>query len=154
MKISTSEEIPQSQHRDIGTEMTPLGSVAPTRCHTPTKSSSPARHNSPYESGPLNASHTTLDISELKDCHLAKLRLSAQYDSIVSNWSSREEEEVEVSKSLRHPDIGAVTKSFAETRASLWEGEERNKICIRWADEVKFNEIKFSDVSCCFLMRG
>jgi len=87
-------------------------------------------------SGPLMASNTAFDISELKNCHFAKLQLSAQYDSMVSNWSSKEEEEAEVSKSLRHSDVGGGRKSFAETRASLWEDEQRTKICIRWVDEM------------------
>jgi len=86
-------------------------------------------------SGSLIASNTAFDISELKNCHFAKLQLSAQYDSMVSEWSSREEEEAEVSKSLRHSD-GGGKKSFAETRASPWEDEQRTKICIRWGDEM------------------
>ncbi|KAJ1390581.1 hypothetical protein SESBI_37322 [Sesbania bispinosa] len=56
------------QHRDVGTEMTPMGSSTTSRCHTPFKSSSPARHNTPANrSGPLalanpNSTGCTLDI--------------------------------------------------------------------------------------------
>ncbi|RWW52439.1 hypothetical protein BHE74_00041133, partial [Ensete ventricosum] len=96
------------QRRDIGTEMTPLGSSTATRCNTPIKSSSPARHNTPADrSGALVPCNTCIDISELSDCHFAKLKLSAQYDPIVPNWSSREEEEVEVSRSLRHLEMSS-----------------------------------------------
>ena len=84
--------------RDIGTEMTPLGSSTTSRCHTPIKSASPPRHNTPTgQSGPLVPYNGGggMDISELTDCHFAKLDLGAQF------WSSKEEEEEEVSKSLR-----------------------------------------------------
>lgn len=122
------------QHRDIGTEMTPLGSSTTSRCHTPIKSTSPLRHNTPASrSGPLFASsNTTIDISELNDCHFAKLELCSQYDAMVSNWSSREEEEQEISKSLRHFDISDGRKSVAECRASLWEDKEKIKSCTRY----------------------
>lgn len=132
MKDAATEVIAEVLRRDIGTEMTPLGSSTTSRCHTPIKSSSPARHNTPASrSGPLVPCNTSIDISELKDCHFAKLELSAQYDSMVSNWSSREEEEEEVSKSLRHFETSGGRKSIAESRALLWEEEEKNKSCIR-----------------------
>ena len=87
------------QWRDVGTEMTPLGSS----CHTPLKSTSPVRHNTPASrSGPLVPFTGGMDISELADCHLAKLDLGARFDAMLVNWSSKEEEEEEVSKSLRH----------------------------------------------------
>ncbi|KAJ6805470.1 uncharacterized protein M6B38_180645 [Iris pallida] len=132
---ASAEVVSRVHHRDVGTEITPLGSLAATRCHTPIKISSPARHNTPYDmSGPLVACTTALDIAELKDCHFAKLRLSAQYGSLVPSWSSREEEE-EVSKSLRHSETGRGRKSFAESRARIWEEEERTKSCERYQRE-------------------
>lgn len=116
VKALKRELVSQPQHRDTGAEMDP----------------SPARHNTPADmSGPLMASKIDLDISELNDCHFAKLQLSVQYDSIVSNWSSREEEEAEMSMSFRHSEMGCGRKSFAETIASLWEDEEMSNICIR-----------------------
>ncbi|KAJ0987461.1 hypothetical protein J5N97_005817 [Dioscorea zingiberensis] len=123
--------------RNIGTEMTPLGSSTTSRCHTPIKSSSPLRHNTPASrSGPLLASNnTTIDISKLKDCHFAKLDLCSQFDAMVSNWNSREEEEEEISKSLRHFEISAGRKSVAESRASAWEDEEKTKSCARYQRE-------------------
>ncbi|CAM8944249.1 unnamed protein product [Rhodiola kirilowii] len=123
------------QHRDIGTEMTPLGSS----CPTPFKSLSPARHNTPTDrSGPLamsdpssNNSISSSDISQFQKCHLAKLQLGSQYNySMVSNWSSRQEEEEEVSKSLRHFDNG-FRMSYSETRTAALEEEEKTKCCLR-----------------------
>ncbi|CAL9766476.1 unnamed protein product [Musa acuminata subsp. burmannicoides] len=124
------------QRRDIGTEMTPLGSSTATRCNTPIKSSSPARHNTPADrSGALVPCNTCIDISELNDCHFAKLKLSAQYDPIVSNWSTREEEEEEVSRSLRHLEISSGRTSIGVSWASAWEEEERTKSCLRYQRE-------------------
>ncbi|KAL0917281.1 hypothetical protein M5K25_012332 [Dendrobium thyrsiflorum] len=136
MENCATEAVSEVHRRDVGTEMTPLGSSKSSRCHTPMKSSSPARHNTPADrSGPLMASSSRIDISELKDCHFAKLELSAQYDSLVSYWGSREEEEEEVSKSLRHSEVTDGRKSIAEHRSSLWDDDERTKSCIRYQRE-------------------
>ncbi|XP_020256993.1 uncharacterized protein At3g61260-like [Asparagus officinalis] len=130
VRAATTKVASEARRRDV----TPSSSILASRCHAPNKISSPARHNTPADmSGPLMTANTALDITELKDCHFAKLQLSAQYDS--KNWDSREEEEAEVSKSLRHSDNGGGRKSFAETRACQWEHEERIKICIRYQRE-------------------
>lgn len=137
MKDAGTEVVHEVLHKDAGTEMTPLGSSTVSRCHTPFKSSSPARHNTPASrSGPLalehsNSTSSTIDISQLQECHLAKLQLGTQYDSVTTNWSSREEEEEDVSKSLRHFETGNVRKSVSDSRAVAWEEEERNKCCLR-----------------------
>ncbi|MQM05117.1 hypothetical protein Taro_037925 [Colocasia esculenta] len=134
MKDATTEVV--AHHRDVGTEMTPLGSSTTSRCHTPLKTASPARHNTPADrSGPLMPSDPSIDISGIKECHFAKLDLGGQFDSMVSHWSSREEEEEEISKSLRHFEIGAGRKSIVESRASAWEDEEKSKICVRYQRE-------------------
>ncbi|XVF27147.1 hypothetical protein REPUB_Repub14bG0081500 [Reevesia pubescens] len=142
MKDAGTEVFHEIKHKDVGTEMTPLGSSTTSRCHTPFKSSSPARHNTPANrSGPLvsansNSSNSTIDISQLQECHLAKLQLGTQYDSITSNWSSREEEEEEVSKSLRHFETSsACRKSISDSRAAAWKEEERTKCCMRYQRE-------------------
>ncbi|KAG1342567.1 putative DNA repair protein RAD51 [Cocos nucifera] len=135
-ETTATEAVPEVRRRDVGTVMTPVGSSTTSRCHTPIKSYSPARHNTPANrSGSLVPCNTSIDISELNDCHFAKLELSAQYDSMVATWSSREEEEEEVSKSLRHSEISGGRKSIAESRASTWEEEEKNKSCIRYQRE-------------------
>ncbi|XP_038708864.1 uncharacterized protein LOC120003823 [Tripterygium wilfordii] len=137
-----TELIHEVQHRDVGTEMTPLGSSTTSRCHTPFKSSSPARHNTPASrSGPLalgnsNDSSSTIDIAKLQECHLAKLQFGNHYDSVASNWVSREEEEEEISKSLRHIEVGdAFRKNVSESRAAAWEEEDKTKCCLRYQRE-------------------
>ncbi|XP_039041141.1 uncharacterized protein LOC120179678 [Hibiscus syriacus] len=142
MKDAGMEVFHEVNHKDVGNEMTPLGSSMTSRCHTPCKSSSPARNNTPANrSGPLNSadsnsSNSTIDISQLQECHLAKLQLGSQYDSITSNWSSREEEEEDVSKSLRHFETGrACRRSVSDWRTSTWEEEERTKCCMRYQRE-------------------
>lgn len=122
--------------RDIGTEMTPLGSSTTSRCPTPFKSLSPPRHNTPASrSGPLDPG-SSLDIGELQECHLAKLKLETPFDSVISNWSSREEEEEDISKSLRHFEMSnECQKSISEPRACAWEEEEKTKCCLRYQRE-------------------
>ncbi|CAA7018510.1 unnamed protein product [Microthlaspi erraticum] len=136
------EEEAQIQHRDMGTEMTPIGSVTTSRCHTPFTSSSPARHNTPSKmSGPLTETKNVIDISEFAD----KLRLSGAaasqyYNSVASHWNSREEEEEEVSKSLRHFDMESELRrsvSESKSKATLWDDGEDDKIkfCQRYQRE-------------------
>ncbi|XP_068304306.1 uncharacterized protein, partial [Pyrus communis] len=136
LKGSGTEEAHHVHHRDAGTEMTPLGSSTTSRCPTLFKCSSPARHNTPANrSGPLALGHSsstnnTIDIAQLQEC------LGTQYDSVQSNWSSREEEEVEISKSLRHFEASNPRgERISEIRAAAWEGEENNKCCLRYQRE-------------------
>ncbi|GKD15835.1 remorin [Tanacetum coccineum] len=125
--------------RDIGTEMTPLGSSTTSRCPTPLKALSPPRHNTPASrSGPLVVMdpNTCFNIGELQECHLAKMKLETPFDSGVSNWSSREEEEEDISKSLRHFEMSnECRKSISESRACAWEEEEKTKCCLRYQRE-------------------
>ncbi|CAN6573674.1 unnamed protein product [Malus baccata var. baccata] len=133
---SGTEEAHDVHHRDVGTEMTPLGSSTTSRCPTPFKCSSPARHNTPSNrSGPLGLGHSsstnnTIDIAQLQEC------LGTQYNSVTSNWSSREEEEVEISKSLRHFETSnACGERISEIRGAAWEEEENNECCLRYQRE-------------------
>ncbi|XP_009596388.1 uncharacterized protein [Nicotiana tomentosiformis] len=141
MNEATTEVINKVKHRDIGTEMTPIGSSTTSRCHTPFKSPSPARHNTPADrSGPLalpsSGSDSTVDIMKLQECHLAKLQFGTQFDSVTTNWSSREEEEEDISKSLRHFEINnECRKSVSESKMRSWEEEEKNKCCLRYQRE-------------------
>ncbi|XP_074294784.1 uncharacterized protein LOC141622679 [Silene latifolia] len=141
MKDACTEMIPykEVQHRDFGTEMTPLGSSTTSRCHTPFKSNSPARHNTPSSrSGllALTAEPSAIDMAQLQECHFAKLQIgSTPFDSVTTNWSSREEEEEEISKSLRHFELGRRSVSVSESRASVWEEEEKTKSCLRYRRE-------------------
>ncbi|KAI8529740.1 hypothetical protein RHMOL_Rhmol12G0248700 [Rhododendron molle] len=138
MTEAATEGVHEVKHRDVGTEMTPLSSSTPSRCHTPFKSTSPARHNTPENrSGPLAIINSrTTNIAKLQDCHIAKLQIGEQFDSIVSTWSSREEEEEEISKSLRHFDISSdCRKSLSEPRFCSWEEEGKSNCCIRYQRE-------------------
>ncbi|KAI3970043.1 hypothetical protein MKX01_015581 [Papaver californicum] len=141
MKDAATEMVPQIQHRDIGTEMTPLGSSTTSRCHTPFKISSPARHNTPQDrSGLLATPKRTSTNINISEHHFAKLELGTQFDSVTPNWSSREEEEEEISKSLRHFDGtsnggGSRKHNAIEVKASSWEEEERKKFRSRYKRE-------------------
>ncbi|KAH9626219.1 hypothetical protein KSS87_000098 [Heliosperma pusillum] len=141
MKDACTEMIPykEVQHRDFGTEMTPLGSSTTSRCHTPFKSNSPARHNTPSSRSGLlavTAEQSLIDMSQLQECHFAKLQIgSTPFDSVTTNWSSREEEEEEISKSLRHFELGRRSVSVSESRACVWEEEEKTKSCLRYRRE-------------------
>lgn len=130
-----TEVIHEVKHKDVGTEMTPLGSSTTSRCHTPFKSSSPARHNTPASrSGPLaldnvDGNGCSVDGIKLEECHFDKLQCGTmKYDLVAPNWSSSEEEEKEISKSLRH---NASLKADSDCIAATWEEEEKNKCCLR-----------------------
>ncbi|KAL2493352.1 Remorin family protein [Abeliophyllum distichum] len=138
---ATAEIVLEVKHRDIGTEMTPLGSSTTSRCPTPFFSTSPARHNTPANrSGPLALANmdgaNTIDMTQLQECHLAKLQHGMQFDSVTTNWSSREEEEEDISKSLRHFEMNIeCRKSISESRSCTWEEEEKTKCCLRYQRE-------------------
>ncbi|KAI3871187.1 hypothetical protein MKW98_015087 [Papaver atlanticum] len=141
MKDAGTVMVSQIQHRDVGTEMTPLASSTTSRCDTPFKTASPARHNTPQDRSGLLATpkrtSTNIDISEH---HFAKLEMGTQFDSVTSKWSSREEEEEEISKSLRHFDStfnggGSRKHNAIEVKAASWEEEERTKCCSRYQRE-------------------
>nr|XP_043636037.1 uncharacterized protein LOC122607174 [Erigeron canadensis] len=123
----------EAASRDIGTEMTPLGSSTTSRCPTPFKTMSPPRHNTPAtRSGPMDMGAELL----IQDsCHLAKLRL-AETPFESSNWSTREEEEEDLSKSLRHFEMNyQCRKSISESGDLAWEQEEKTKCCLRYQRE-------------------
>ncbi|KMZ57615.1 Remorin family protein [Zostera marina] len=122
--------------RDSTTQVTPYGSVTTSRCHTPTKISSPARHNTPADrSGVLVPPKPSIDLSELNDCHFD---LSAPFDTAMGgNWTSKEDE---ISKDLCHFERLEVEdngrrNSFAESRTSAWEDDEKSKSYMRYQRE-------------------
>jgi len=124
-------------HRDIGTDMTPKGNSTASWCPTPFMNTSPARHNTPASrSGMLAlvAQTSPTDLTkQLQECHLAKLQVgSTQFDSMQTHWSSKDEEEEDISKSLRHFEIGRTCVSVSEPRPCAWElEEEKTKSCAR-----------------------
>ncbi|KAJ4756287.1 Remorin family protein [Rhynchospora pubera] len=114
--------------RDVGTETTPLVSSKTSRCPTPVVSTSPVRHNTPEgRSGPLDPCNPSfVSAPGLKDFDFVKFDL---------NWTSKEEEEEEVSKSLRHFEMSCENKSMVESTPCMWEEEEKAKSCIRYQRE-------------------
>ena len=117
-------EVVKLTHRDIGTDMTPKGSSTTSRSYTPFMNTSPTRHNTPASQAGVSApvaQTSRIDLTrQIQECHLAKL----QVGSTPLDWSSREEEEEETSKSLRHFEIGRMSVSVSEPRPCAWELEE------------------------------
>lgn len=110
--------------RDVGTETTPLVSSKTSRCPTPIINTSPMRHNTPEgRSGPLDPCNPSfVNFPDLKDFDFVKFDL---------NWTSKEEEDEEVSKSLRHFEMTCEKKNVVESIGYVWEEEERTKSCVR-----------------------
>ncbi|KAK9078395.1 hypothetical protein SSX86_002452 [Deinandra increscens subsp. villosa] len=126
--LGTMEVIQEVKNRDTGTEMTPVGSSGGSRCPTPPKSLSPPRHNTP-ESGALFREGLVEQSSSQLECHLAKkLQPWTPFDAI---GSAMEEEEAEISKSLRQFEIsnGFV---ISGPRPSAWEEQELLEPCLRY----------------------
>nr|XP_043627078.1 uncharacterized protein LOC122598551 [Erigeron canadensis] len=124
------EVIQEAKNKDMGTQMTPTGSNTTSRCPTPLKSLSPPRHNTPLS---MKDQSNSFDIIELKECHLAKIQPWTPFDLNTSKWSSREEEEEEISKSLRHFEIkNECLDSISGPRPSAWEEKDMSPPCIRY----------------------
>ncbi|KAI3521310.1 hypothetical protein L1887_10773 [Cichorium endivia] len=138
MKDASTEVIHEAKRRDTGTNTTPPRSSTASQCLTPFESFSPPPNNTPAMSGPLSLMNpnSSFDIAELQECHLAKLHLETQFNSGTCNWSSREEEEEDVSKSLRHYEMNNdCSKSTQEPKACAWEEEEKTKSHLRYQRE-------------------
>jgi len=92
------------------------------KLHNFKKSLSPVLHVTPAsKSGPLslanhNSTTSTIDLIRLKECHFAKLQVETQYNSVTSLWSSREEEEKEISKLIQ---IAGMLRGNKTKRPSL-----------------------------------
>ncbi|XP_076885773.1 uncharacterized protein LOC143535391 [Bidens hawaiensis] len=130
--LGTTEEVQEIKNRDNGTEMTPVGSSPTSRCPTPLRSLSPPRHNTPesrllFLQGMVDQSGSQLE------CHLAnKLQPWTPFDAINSNWSSMEDEEAEISKSLRHFEMNnEFVENVTGPRPSACEEKEMSEPCVR-----------------------
>nr|GFB21931.1 hypothetical protein [Tanacetum cinerariifolium] len=95
----------------------------------------------PTNNVPMNQNQDSSDVvllKELQECHFAKLKLESPFDSVdnACNWSSREEEEEDVSKSLRHFEMNNERpKSILESKACAWQEEEKTKSQLRYQRE-------------------
>ncbi|PWA84832.1 Remorin, C-terminal [Artemisia annua] len=141
MKDASTEVVHEVKKIDMGTNTTPHGSSNALQCPTLFQSVSPPRHNTPASmSGPLALmnSGSSFDIAELQECHFAKLQLEPPFNSVdnACNWSSREEEEEDVSKSLRHFEMNnECPKSVLEPKVCAWQEEEKTKSQLRYQRE-------------------
>ncbi|KAG0604313.1 hypothetical protein M758_10G161600 [Ceratodon purpureus] len=109
-------------------------------CTTPTFSASPARHNTPAAcSGRRPASlgsFARAGLLELQTWHLEKLKLcKLSSDDKNMAWSTREEEDMECSVSLRDHDSGVLEKGCLDDQAASWEGAEQTKLNERYDEE-------------------
>lgn len=131
-----------SSHRDMGTQMTPIESLRNSTCTTPGFTTSPTRHNTPARSGRRSASLGAIpgaESLELKSCHLAKLELrklagdgQPTLDRNMA-WTTRAEEDLESSASLRQYDLGNFEKGVLAARATAWEEAEQTKYAARYS---------------------
>ncbi|XP_076883959.1 uncharacterized protein LOC143532947 [Bidens hawaiensis] len=132
--LGTPEVVQEVKNRDTGTEMTPVGSSTTSRCPTPLKSLSPPRHNTPESRLLFLQGMVDQNNSDQLECHLAnKLQPWTPFDAINSNWSSMEEEEAEISKSLRHFEMNnEFVENVTGPRPSAWEEKEMSEPCVRY----------------------
>lgn len=153
MKDASTEITPTTSHRDIGTQMTPLGSLRhPSPHRSPQRGaamSPPRRQNTPLPisapplQGIIDMSRiTTLEVERCRRAKLELQRLSAQDqmrhslgNSFNSNWSSREEEEEEIGKGLRHLDLEELKQDILDARATAWKEASRLKLLAKYAKE-------------------
>eukprot|EP00250_Pteridium_aquilinum_P005695 c15748_g1_i1 orf=115-2373(-) len=152
MKDAFTEITPTTSHRDMGTQMTPIGSSRPSsRPHSPQRGTalSPARHNTPTRL-PTPTSKGTIHMSrmnplEVERCRRAKFQfqgLSVQDQvqhslgkSFECKWSSREEEEEDSGKGLRHIDLEDLKLDVIEARASARKESTRLKLLAKYERE-------------------
>ncbi|KAI5079383.1 hypothetical protein GOP47_0004862 [Adiantum capillus-veneris] len=124
--IQGTVAMPMVSLREVGTQMSSVdgsGSISrfTSKNGSPQKILSPARHNTPARGRSLGGSASSsgnvrrntkqfINLEELVECHRAKLELQAlsegdrinSFHRTTSNWSSREVEEADLSRSLRH----------------------------------------------------
>ncbi|KAI5070596.1 hypothetical protein GOP47_0014939 [Adiantum capillus-veneris] len=153
MKDAATEITPTASHRDMGTQVTPLGSSrhqSPHRSPQKGRAMSPTRQNIPMRNHPAPVATGIIDMRrispvEVERCHRAKLELqgvSAQAQvqhslgtSFDSNWSSRQEEEEDIGKGLRHLDLEDLKRDVLDARATAWKEATRLKLLARYERE-------------------
>ncbi|CAK9874602.1 unnamed protein product [Sphagnum jensenii] len=141
--------------RDMGTEMTPIASVEPSRTATPMQATSP-NLGSPINSRPPspdrvivpsstpNASPATSKVLSGKELQ-AKTRqeilaLGTQLGKAnITAWATKDEEEVDAAKVPKAGvELEEVRKNLLASRAAAWEEAEQAKYTARYKrEEVK-----------------
>ncbi|CAM6093222.1 unnamed protein product [Calypogeia fissa] len=139
MKDAATEITPSTSQRDIATQVTPAQSfhaaVTPPRLHN----GGPARLNTTPVHSERRPASVGVDVTELKNCHQAKLDLD-QAATLDTHWTTREEEVEESAKSLRlsvsrSVDFKEVKRNVLEARAAAWEEAEHSKYMARYHRE-------------------
>ncbi|CAI9093256.1 OLC1v1028719C2 [Oldenlandia corymbosa var. corymbosa] len=124
--------------RDMGTEMTPVGSQEPSRTATPVKSTTPATR-SPIASGsstPARYQNGIIHIVETDDDRSNRAGNgggTATTTTATTSRFGREGEEVNESRSSL--DAAAKKPNPLETRAMAWDEAERAKYLARYKRE-------------------
>ncbi|OAE27209.1 hypothetical protein AXG93_4332s1040 [Marchantia polymorpha subsp. ruderalis] len=154
--LPVSEPSPKVCMRDMGTEMTPIASVEPSRAPTPVSARTPTMR-SPSSSRPATPSRvvpTSSPSCEGKDGEKERkvyytdkelqsktrqeiLALGTQLGKHnIAAWATKEEEEEDAFKSLKSSvDLEEVRKNVIATRAAAWEEAEQAKYVARYKRE-------------------
>lgn len=145
--------------RDMGTEMTPVASQAPSQTGTPLRATTPTM-GSPVSSGPPSPKRATPMPSPMCDSEnvficdgynktsalgekeiYRKTRRGLQVlgrklgKLNISAWASKEEEDADAFESLNSIDFEEVKKNVLKTRAAAWEEAEHAKYMARFKRE-------------------
>ncbi|KAI5678294.1 hypothetical protein M9H77_09244 [Catharanthus roseus] len=143
--------------RDMGTEMTPIGSQEPSRtgtpvmATTPTRSPTSSRSSTPGRAAPAPCpidpinDPTELNRKELSDKELQMktrreiMALGTQLGKMnIAAWAGKDDENKEVSTSRKTVAAEKPSKSVTETRAAAWEEAEKAKYMARFKrEEIK-----------------
>ncbi|KAL3690917.1 hypothetical protein R1sor_004568 [Riccia sorocarpa] len=134
MKDAATEITPSTSQRDIAMPITPAQSFH-SGATPPRLQSDPARLNTTPVHSERRTASVGVDVSELQNCHQAKLDLD-QVAAIDTSWTTREEEVEESGKSLRlSVDFKEVKRNVLEARAAAWEEAEQSKYMSRYHRE-------------------
>ncbi|ERN13653.1 remorin 4.1 [Amborella trichopoda] len=127
--------------RDMGTEMTPIGSQEPSRTGTPLRASTPCIR-SPISSGSSSPNRSNHGVQAVDGSSLQSLenRRDVMYQGrpSVTGWSSKDGESDASRILCRNSSVCVERHSSLETRALAWDEAERAKYMARYKrEEVK-----------------
>lgn len=156
--------------RDMGTEMTPIGSQEPSRtgtpvmATTPTRSPTSSRSSTPGRAAPAPCpidpinDPTELNRKELSDKELQMktrreiMALGTQLGKMnIAAWAGKDDENKEVSTSRKTVAAEKPSKSVTETRAAAWEEAEKAKYMARFFLQKIFIHILNITLTCLYL---
>ncbi|CAK9206745.1 unnamed protein product [Sphagnum troendelagicum] len=134
--------------RDMGTEMTPIASVEPSRTATPLRATTP-NLGSPINSRPSTpdrASISTSSSSNKLPLSGKELQAKTRQEILalgtqlgkpnIAAWATKEEEEADAAKALKASvELEEVRKNLLASRAAAWEEAEQAKYAARFKRE-------------------